>query len=41
MSTTVQSVLCLISTLLFAALLTLQVLEYLYYQSPPSIWPTP
>ena len=39
LSNKVQAILAIVATLLFVALVTLQVLELLHYSSPPSIWP--
>ncbi len=39
MSTKVLGVLSLVATLCFVALITLQVLELLYYRAVPSVWP--
>jgi len=34
-----QAILAILATVLFIALITLQVLELMHYSSPPSIWP--
>ena len=39
LSNKVQAILAIVATLLFVALVTLQVLELLHYSNPPSIWP--
>lgn len=41
MSTNILGAIALISTLCFVALVTLQILEYLHYGNPPSVWLTP
>lgn len=35
----VFGILALLAVLIFIALITLQVMEILYYRSPPSLWP--
>ena len=34
-----QAILAILATVLFIALITLQVLELMHYSSPPSVWP--
>ncbi len=38
-SSNVCGILALLTVLLFLALITLQVMELLYYRAPPSLWP--
>lgn len=38
-SSNVCGILALLAVLLFLALIGLQVMEWLYYRSPPSLWP--
>lgn len=38
-STKVVSILALVTTICFLALITLQVLEMAYYGADPSVWP--
>lgn len=37
--TKIAGVLAILATLCLGGLVTLQVLEYQHYQSPPSVWP--
>ena len=39
LSNKVQAVLALVATLVFIAVVVLQVLEFLHYSNPPSVWP--
>ena len=39
LSNKVQAILAILATILFATLVTLQVMELLHYSNPPSIWP--
>lgn len=39
LSNKTMCILAILATLLFIALVTLQVLEFLYYRKPPSVWP--
>jgi len=38
MSNKILTILAVLSTLCFLALVTLQVLELFYFKSPPSVW---
>jgi len=39
LSNKVQAILVILATVLFVALVTLQVMELLHFSNPPSIWP--
>jgi hypothetical protein len=39
MSIKVVSILAIVTTLCAVALVTLQILEFMYYSSEPSVWP--
>jgi hypothetical protein len=39
LSNKVQAILAIVATLLFVALIALQVVEMLHYSNPPSVWP--
>ncbi len=41
MSTKILSALALLSFLLFAGVITVQVLEWQFFAAAPSVWPTP